>query len=130
MAGFKDGTIRVSVSINYIPAISYESGPSYNNCYQYGMNYNPTGSLEEKTIYYNFGSWFKKIASESEFINAVEMVGWESGEVDYEGIQEAYLEDRLDQAYAVLNNAIENNQDIANALQSADFMHQLMILRK
>jgi len=121
VAGFKGGLIKVNLSAPYVPAIQYEDGPSYNNCYQYGERHNPSGNVEEKIIYFNFGSHLKKFFSELDCVDSVESSGFEKGVYDFDDIKNAYEESRYEEACDIRDNAIQNNQNIADALETAGF---------
>lgn len=121
VAGFTDGLIKVNLSVSYAPAIQYEDGPSYSNCYQYGERHNPSGDADEKIIYFNFGSYLKKFFSELEYVDSVESSGFEQGVYEFDDIKNAFEEGRYEKACDVWDNAVENNQNIADALEAAEF---------
>ena len=130
VAGFKGGLIKVNLSVSYTPAIQYEDGLGYNNCYQYGERYNPSGDVEEKIIYFNFGSHLKKFFSELDYVDSVESSGFEKGIYDFDDIRNASQESRYEEACDVRDNAINNNQNIADALEREGFYASAYEIRK
>jgi len=130
VAGFKGGLIKVNLSVSYTPAIQYEDGLGYNNCYQYGERYNPSGDVEEKIIYFNFGSHLKEFLSGLESVDSVESTGYEQGIFDFEDIRDAYHADRYEEACDVRDNAINNNQNIADALEREGFYASAYSIRE
>jgi hypothetical protein len=130
VAGFKGGLIKVNLSVSYTPAIQYEDGLGYNNCYQYGERYNPSGDVEEKIIYFNFGSHLKEFLSGLESVDSVESTGYEQGIFDFEDIRDAYHASRYEEACDVRDNAINNNQNIADALEREGFYASAYSIRE
>ena len=130
VAGFKGGLIKVNLSVSYTPAIQYEDGLGYNNCYQYGERYNPSGDVEEKIIYFNFGSHLKEFLSGLESVDSVESTGYEQGIFDFEDIRDAYHALRYEEACDVRDNAINNNQNIADALEREGFYASAYSIRE